>query len=223
MDNAVVTVTGQKGSGKSTFARYLLTLTPRAVVFDVLNKDYTHGVIARDFPSALEYFRRRRFDPLRLICRFYRTEEYQLMLRLIWESQRIGYRTLGNDLPPLAVFVEEMDKFASTHSMLPELANLFKYGRHWYISVLGNVRYDASVHPEIRTNSDVIVAFRNIKMSTDFKRYFSDADLIASLETLTPGDTPEPGRHFVTYPPDLDVVALWCEQFKSVDVASSDR
>lgn len=211
MKNVIVTITGQKGSGKTSFARFLLARTSSAVVLDRLGHDYTQGAIARDFESAADYFLARRFQNQRLICRFAHDPEWAGILRLVYESQKFGLKELGDKLPPITVFIEEIDFFSNRAYIDPFVAQMYKYGRHYSINLVGIVRQDVETHPLVRANSDIIVAFRHIKLSVDFLRFFSSEDQVrlAGLEQYNPTLEPALGTHYLTYPPDSDVLAAW--------------
>lgn len=220
LDNSVLLVTGQKGAGKTTFARHLLTLTDRAIVLDIRGHDYDYGILTHSYMAAESYLLDRWHDRFRVICRFRNDAEYLGLLQLVVALQENDEFNQPDRWQPVTVFLEEIDTFSSSHSCEREVEYLYKYGRHHGINLIGVVRADTETHPNIRRNSDVIVALRQFKLSSDFQKYFENHERLATLETLTPEMEPELGRHFLTYPPNVNVIELFNG---SLDTPSQDR
>lgn len=203
MRNAVLTVLGQKGAGKTTFTRYLLSKTTRAVVVDRF-LEY-EGVTAARLEPAVDYLAVNWRGPFRLVCRFTSDLHYRELFRFVdYTAQRCP--TL-----PLSLLIEEADFFARTNYIEPSLGSLYAYGRHWAISLLSVARLDTNLHRSVIGNSDVLVCFRTRKLSGDMRERFTSADQqrLLHLETLRPGVEPQKGRHYLTFPEDEDPVAVW--------------
>lgn len=203
MRNCTLTILGQKGSGKTTFARLLLVRTPRAVVVDRF-QEYD-GAAVSSFPAALDYLAANWRGRFRLACRFYQDLHHRELFRYIILTAR-RCPTL-----PIALLIEEADFFADPHGIEPVVDYLYKYGRHWQLNIVSIARGDTDLHRSIINNTDCFIIFRQRRFSGNMRNLFAPSDLahLPSLETLTPNVTPEKGVHFLTYPPEADPFALW--------------
>ena len=220
MHNINITVNGQIGAGKTTFVRTLVPLAPRVVIFDPLD-DYDGGslkvpvTILESFRDAAGYYVQHRRDPtMRLVFRGPSTtsfadqerelEPFRYMLRLLAHSQRV------DRLPPLALVLEESTFYADRNNPWPEIRAIYLYGRRWRINTISIAQTDVDISTQVRRNSQIVVALRNVKPSTDAARYFGgDVEKLGRLEKLTPGTKPVAGTHYLTYPPDIDVAGEW--------------
>lgn len=205
MRNCTLTIVGQKGSGKTTFARQLAALSPRVIVIDRFF-EYP-GAVATDFAAAVDYLAANWRSRFKLVCRFSNDLYHREMFRyLIVTARRCP--TL-----PIALVLEEADFFADPAGIEPTVAYLYKYGRHWRLNLIAVARGDTDLHRLIVNNTDCLVAFRQRKFSANMRAMFHSEDLqrIMRLETYSPlvRGLPEKGRHFLTYPDDADPVALW--------------
>lgn len=203
MRNCVLTVLGQKGSGKTSFTRWLVQQTPRVVVVDRF-LEYG-GAVTGSFNDAVDYLAARWRSPFKLVCRFVDDIHHREMFRFLAVTMRRAPTT------PIALVVEEADFFATPHYMEPTLEALFRYGRHYRLNLLTVARGDTDLNRNITGNSDVLVVFRSRRFSRDMRERFTAEDLqrLAHLESLTPGAVPEKGKHYLTFPAEEDPVALW--------------
>jgi len=203
--NCTITIVGQKGSGKTTFARQLAELAPRVIIVDRFF-EYP-GAVATDFASAVDYLAANWRNRFRLVCRFSNDLYHRELFRYLVVTAR-RCPTL-----PIAVVLEEADFFADPTAIEPVIAYAYKYGRHWRLNFLAVARGDTDLHRIVINNSDCLVAFRSRKFSGNMRTMFAQEDLqrIMKLETHTPlvRGLPTKDRHYLTYPDDADPVALW--------------
>lgn len=204
MKNLNLLILGATGAGKTSFARYLLSLTPRAFVFDPAD-DYDDGAIFYDFESALEFYQRNCRADYHLIYRGDR-ETYDAWLDILYESQR------HMELPPVGVWLEESSYYSSSHTIGPLMDQIYTKGRRQRISVVTVTQRDTQIHTIIRANSHVWVTMRQRKFSTDVKEMFTpdELDRIPTLETFTPvSGAPIEGTHYIMDQPNYPLVESW--------------
>lgn len=204
MRNAVITIVGQKGSGKTTFAKALAALSTRHVIIDRL-WEYEEGDIMTNYEHALERLAQLWRRDFRIVVRFRQDQFYSEYFHFLAEvSDRCPFR-------PVSVTVEEADFFMSPHKIDPHLSYLYRYGRHFKINLISIARGETDIHRDAVANADCFVVFRSHRFSTEMRERFEKEDLqrIRELETLVPGTTPEKDVHYVTYPANVDPFAMW--------------
>lgn len=207
MNNCVLTITGQKGSGKTTFAKSLVPLCPRRIVVDRL-LEWENGQPFRKLDPAIDYLVTHWFDrELAVTIRFRTDYEHTLFFEFLRTSLDIEAAPLP---PPTLLCIEEIDFFARPNSIDPWLRDLYNYGRHWNLSLIGLVRRDTGTHPDVTGASDAIAAFRQHKFSADMRDKFTGEQLaqIMRLETLTPGVAAQNGKHYLTHPENSQIIEM---------------
>jgi len=199
----VLTVLGQKGAGKTTYARWLLERTPRAVVVDRF-LEYP-GAVTGKFNDAVDYLAANWRGPFRLVVRFTDDLHHRELFRFLAVTAR-RCPTL-----PIGLVIEEADFFCRPTFIEPTLDALYRYGRHYRLNLLSVARGDTDLHRAALQASDCLVVFRSRKFSGDMRERFAGAELqaVQRLESLVPGAVPEKGRHYLTFPPEEDPAALW--------------
>ena len=204
MNNLNVLILGQTGAGKTSLAKYLLALTPRAFVFDPRD-DYDSAQPFYTFASAAAFYVEHHARDFHLI---YRGEPstYVAWLDMLFRTQR-----KYND-PPLGVFLEESSLYSSSHKIDGYLDRLYTQGRRQRINVVTVVQRDTQIHPIIRAQSHVWVSLRQRKFSSDVKELFTGDELerVGKLETFTPLiREPIEGRHYLPDAPGFPLVETW--------------
>ena len=213
MRNCILTITGQKGSGKTSLAKHLVKLCSRVIVIDRM-VEYD-GEVFNDFESAIDYLAVTWHGDCQAVVRFDNDLYYRELFRFLF------YTASRCPTKPTSVIVEEADFFCSPHAIEPNLEALYKYGRHRHINVASIARGDTDLHRSVLNNSDCIVSFRARKFSRDMRERFTAEELerVQSLETLTPIIEPKAGVHFLTYPPETDPLLVWREA-QGLDIAA---
>lgn len=204
MKNRNVLIVGQIGSGKSTLTRALVDMAPRSIILDP-EREYTGDAVFQDYQSAIEYFVQHRKDSsFRLVFQFEEMAEAVGLIKLAKHAQKV------EDLPPLAVFLEEASEYSDTHHIDPEIADLYRKGRHWRINTVSVIQVDTDINRIVRSQSQIIVSMFQTKLSSDFLRFFTQ-DEILKLKTLIPGTEPVQDTHFRVIPRGLDLFHEWRE------------
>lgn len=204
MRNAVITIVGQKGSGKTTFAKILAAMAKRIVIVDRLF-EYEDGEIFTNYERSLEHIARHWRGEFRTVIRYTQDEHWTLFFDFLAK--------LAHKCPalPVSLLVEEADFFASPHAIEPTLDYLYRYGRHFRINLISVARGDTDLHRSMIQNSDAFVVFRCRRFSHEMRQRFTAEDLqtIRGLDTLTPGAEPKQGKHYLVNPDDAKVSAIW--------------
>lgn len=205
MRNALVTITGQKGSGKTQMSNRLIAAAPRALILDRMY-EYENGPIFTDYAESLKHIARHwRAPQFRTVMRYIHDDDYKNFFRFLAET--------ADRCPslPVSVFVEEADFFMSPHMIDPGLSYLYRYGRHFRINLVTIARGDTDIHRDAVQNADAFVVMRSRKFSREMREKFDAEELerIRELDTLTPDVEPVKGTHYLTYPDDVDPFDLW--------------
>jgi hypothetical protein len=203
--NALVTITGQTGSGKSQITTRLIAMTPRVIILDRMF-EYESAPIITDYDKSLQYLALNwRAPNFAVSLRYTQDEHYKNFFRYLAE--------LSDRCPslPVSVVVEEADFFMSPHMIDPGLSYLYRYGRHFRINIITIARGDTDIHRDAVQNAHAFVVMRSRKFSREMREKFDVEELerIRELQTLTPGVTPEKGVHYMVFPDDADLFELW--------------
>lgn len=216
MRNLNLAIIGQIGAGKTQMVKRLLGRASRVVVLDPLC-DYEEGTVIESFEEAARFWvQHRRDKKFTLIFRgragvsfsddANALTPFRYLLRLIAHSQRV------DKLPPLALILEESTFYAERNNPWNEVKAIYLYGRRWKINTISVAQSDVDISTQVRRNSQAIIALRNVKPSADFARYFGDdLNRMAELEKVLPTSKPQNGKHYLTYPPGMDVLREWEE------------
>jgi hypothetical protein len=197
-------VMGMTGSWKTSLARYLLKITPRAFVFDPAD-DYDDGAIFYDQKTASDFYLENAERDYHLIYRGDQ-ETFLAWLDVIYQSQRYM------NLKPVGVFMEESSFYSTSHTIPKALDTIYTKGRRQRISVITVVQRDTQIHPLIRAQSPLWITMRQRKFSTDTKELFTsdELDRIPKLETFTPLlGAPIEGKHYIPDQPNFPLVESW--------------
>lgn len=203
MVNCNVLILGRTGSGKTTFARSLLALAPRAIVLDFMRDPMWDGIgtVFFDFRSFTDFYREYYAADFQAVFRSMNRESYFALFDVVFEFQR------AYDPGPIAFFVEESTLFSGSHMVDENFEKVVVMGRREKISVISIAQRDTQINPIIRANSFHTVTLNQKKFSTDMKDIFSGAELdqILALKVLTPLDSPTYAVHYITDPPGVDI------------------
>lgn len=143
----MVLITGQTGSGKSTYARNYLANKTRVLIADADFREYgALDFTQSGFDSLLDYlqahksFFRVSYTP--------RPWEYDLMCD--------AARVVGD----VTFVIEECDRFPDPRTCI-EYDEIVSRGRHWGVSILAVSRFPAAIPIDLRREANQIIAFRH--------------------------------------------------------------
>lgn len=138
-DTDVITIFGQRGSGKSVMAKYLLQNYPRFFVYDPLN-EYGHlGKVVTDLDQIdLENDKRIIFNPIKKNDDL---EMHDIISGFVWEY-----------MPNTLFATDEMQMYQST-KLTPNFKKVITQGRHKGIGVLAISQRFANLNQTILTQS----------------------------------------------------------------------
>lgn len=220
--------TGKPQAGKTTLVRQLLAGTPRWVALDP-EGDYADlpGVVEApawaplggdgDGPDAPTYAReeiRRLADPdaeVRLSLTADRPADHLALAAALFRLQD------AYELPTVCLVMEEAWQIAPGQHLPRELKRIFFAGTKrgiWAAVVTQNAQ---QIPKQIRQAAGSRIYLRLVAdPPADMARQLPDdaADRLPELEILTPEDTPEKGRHYLTDPPGLELEEVWSAQIE---------
>ena len=133
--NELIFVSGQRGSGKSTWVKRFAYSLPRVVILDTLG-EYSSDSRFYEVKGLVDFFIEDQSNP-RLFRVSYDTHTPGLDFDLFCRS----ILARGN----MYVIIEELDILATPFNCPVELAKIIKYGRHYNIQVVGVSRRPAEV------------------------------------------------------------------------------
>lgn len=162
--NAIVTVYGPKGSGKSRFLSDLVARVPRVLTLDIT------GEAREVYPSALGPFfglrdtlaalhRAAHFPGWHVIAALDDAEVPALFARLV---PRYDGRTrpLAAALGGIAVECGEVDMIAPSGRTPPEVLSAWRRGRHAGLSLFTATQRPAAAARDVSAQADVIASFQ---------------------------------------------------------------
>jgi hypothetical protein len=170
--NSLGAVMGKKGHGKTHKASVDAFELERLIVIDPLD-EFAGGYIFYDFNEFSIHFQDIfEKEDFRVVLKFTTDEEYRLFFQEIFE-----YHDLN-------LLIDEIDNWASTHSVDAGLSRLISYGRHRSISFIGIVRRPQEMNAKLRSQLDWIISFKQTeKRDLDIMRgYGFDPDELSSLD-----------------------------------------
>lgn len=201
-------IVGQPGSGKTTLARLLFEQAPHVIAIDPLGEFSPDPI--EGFSAGARAIWETRDEPVKLSIAPTMDPESEVehLLIILEHAQRkaIDDGTAGH----IAVILDEASMVSETHEILPQMRRIYNLGRRWGVCLVVIAQVDTDIHRLTRRNSQLIVAMRQLAVSSDLRRMF-DVDHLSELDPLTPGQRPVYGTHYLTAPPDVEIERYWAE------------
>lgn len=183
--NKTIFVLGSTGSGKTTLIANLILQCPRFVLFDTRNEYdpffFTGNVTLcgslTEFCAALNEVRER------IIYKLTDNQEAILegALNCLYTFQEAN--AANDDLPPLTVILDELNRFADTNSWPETLQEIVQRGRDFKIEKIFGAQWFGTIPTWVRDSFSEIYVFRHsdpngLKL---LERFGFDADDIKNL------------------------------------------
>ena len=146
-ENTVISIIGQKGSGKSYLTKQILTEFPRVFILDN-TQEYARAEIVEGFN-----------DCVARIVKASREKRFTISLRAETTDQDIALLRLIETVPYVLVVIEEASRYVSSARLPDAIAKLIRFGRHKCISQIYLARRATELHRDLTANSDVIITF----------------------------------------------------------------
>ena len=148
LQNEIIIILGRKGSGKSYLANKISKEIDRIIIADPLN-EYKGGHAFFTFGE----FKNRIYDLItreqfRIVCKFTTDEDYIELFDFIF------------NLRNFTILIDELDMFAGSKSIAPEVKRLFSYGRHRQINIIGIARRPYELNRLVTSQADKIITFK---------------------------------------------------------------
>ncbi|NVM23722.1 MAG: hypothetical protein HWN68_18330 [Desulfobacterales bacterium] len=150
MKNEIIFVSGQRGSGKTTWIKSHLRDLNRYLLYDTLG-EYEAPTRFLDIESLLEYCKAKREGFFEVVFDPPNDEDFPVFCRIALAVRRIY------------VVIEEMDLFSKPSETPIELQRLIKYGRHYEINIIGVSRRPAEVSRLFTSQATRFILFKQIE------------------------------------------------------------
>lgn len=207
MRNLHTLIVGRTGSGKTTLARALVRMAARVVVLDrKMEYDTRESIACYSFAEFADTFMSLRFGAFCISFRPSLESDYGRAMTLVRAVQR------SEPHGPLVLTLEEASNYGNQSGVDENVRQLYNAGRHERISMLSIVQVDTDFHRVARYGSEIVCTFYQHKLSGDMQSMFK-LDDVMQLTSLKHDYTewPEQGRHFLTYPDDIDLYEQWAD------------
>lgn len=177
IDTEVITVLGQRGSGKSSWLKKNVPDIPRFILWDTLG-EYID-------PSFNQ------FDNLQELYSFVYDNQggqFQAVYNSVNDKDFDGVCMIAGAVGDCTLIVEEVDTYATPNYCPSELLVLLKKGRHYGVSMVFVSRRPAEIHRMITAQSQRFILFRILEPND--VRYLKSivgesADRLPSLPVLS--------------------------------------
>ena len=145
----IILIFGRTGSGKTYFAKRLISGLDRVIVIDKMF-EYDDGIVFNNINDMIDYILMYKPDKFKFICRFESDVEIELLFKLCWY------------LKNLVLVVEESELYISPYTKQSEFLRLVRYGRHKSISIIAIARRVVELSNDVKANADKIITFKQI-------------------------------------------------------------
>lgn len=148
----VITVLGQRGSGKSSWVQKKLPSFPRFILVDTLG-EYSGFRVVTDKQELFDLVWNKHQGIMQIIYNSIEDEDFGFVCSLVEEIEDI------------ILVVEEVDNYCTPMQIPVELKRLLKYGRHKGISMVFVSRRPAEINRLITSQTQRYICFTMIEPS----------------------------------------------------------
>jgi hypothetical protein len=145
--NVVISLFGQKGSGKTTLAQAIIEEHDRVIALDVMGQ-YDTLAVRYDYDACAAALLAAAKQPT-----------FGYSLRCSDHEDYLDLMELCFELTDYLLVLEETSMFCSPSSFPREMSRLVRYGRHRQIDQIYIARRPAEIPRDLTANSDLIVSY----------------------------------------------------------------
>jgi len=149
LPNEIIFISGQRGSGKSYFAKKLAASLPRCLIWDSLG-EYQADTRIYELEELGDFLTKDQQNPRLFTVAF---DSYEPDVTFPW------FCRLALARGSVYVVMEELDLLATPQYCPPDFARLIKYGRHFGIQLVGISRRPAEVSRLFTSQASRFVIF----------------------------------------------------------------
>lgn len=173
-NNEIITVLGQRGSGKSSWVKKHIPNVPRFILWDTLG-EYTSFEQFENLQDLFNYVHKNQGGPFQAVYNSIENEDFERVCQIVGAVENCCF------------IIEEVDTYATPTQCPYELMKLLKIGRHYNISMIFVSRRPAEIHRMITSQSQRFILCKIIEPND--VRYLKSvvgpvADELPGLEIL---------------------------------------
>lgn len=163
--NEVLSVIGQRGSGKTYFTKYLISQFPKVLIIDPNHEYKGFGGVIPDIQTLLEILYYDRFQRLVFQPKHLNSEQMNYLCDRIY-----------NYCWDCTVVIEEIRNWCNTRTIPPNMSVLVRLGRHKGIGFVGVSQRACHFHGDILSQAHHIISFRQeyVQDIEYLKQYMGD-------------------------------------------------
>ncbi len=153
MKNEVILITGQRGSGKTTYLKEQIDYFDRVIIFDLLGEFtyYKTSLTLQKFFYELTDLKPKNFFTLNYYNPKTSEEDFEMVCKAI------------NRLSDVMFVVDEIDYFCNAHMIPRDFDEIVKRGRHQALQLIVATRRPHEIPPIIRSQISRLVTFRHLE------------------------------------------------------------
>lgn len=149
--NNVIVITGQRGTGKTTYIKNCLRGMDRIIIFDLLGEFDPNVFTMRRFFEQLSQDRKNPFFVLSYFNPRNSEDDFELICKAV------------NRMSNIILVIDELDYFCSPTSCPDVFAEIIKRGRHQEIGVICATRRPHEIPRLVTSQVTELVTFRHVE------------------------------------------------------------
>lgn len=177
-EKKIVLITGQRGSGKSTYGKHKLKEYSRIIIFDTLGEYSKFGVVCETLKELAEFWDSKKDGNFKIVYQPLNPfDDFPILCDLVFSCGDMCF------------YVEEIDTFlaSNTQGLDVEFLNLVQRGRHKNVELIGITQRPYSIPPILRSQAKIFVCFKQTESrDIDYLKniFGQEAEKIRNLETF---------------------------------------
>lgn len=153
--NQIITIMGQKGSGKTTLAMEIIESRPRVLVIDPSGEyeEMKGAIVVMGAEDAANSLNELQEKPRFLL----------VASDLLDDDETMDLLAVAFTIPNILIVIDECSLYCDPHSLPEDIARLIRYGRKKEIDLIFIARRPSEIHRELTAQSDLVVTFRQME------------------------------------------------------------